>query len=160
MCTTFSTMIHRGWSASAKRVTSNAVRRLVSERGALPFAHVWLVHSGEAMMRSTLPILRFSFSIATASHRSSRCRTSGKLSSYVFAARVQLSTAATSVAPAAAAPALLPPAPEKRSIARITRNGFGVPSSFVSSDCVSNPFCWQGSAVCVIPRLLLLQDFC
>src|ERR1035438_3290739 len=47
--------IHLGSRAFAYRMTSNAVIRLGSDPAPFPFAHVWLVHSGEAIRRSIGP---------------------------------------------------------------------------------------------------------
>lgn len=94
--------------------------RLVSSRGARPLAHVWLLHSGDASKRSMGPIDLFSRARSTSSTLLVTTCASGKLTAYVAVAMGSTSMPPTMVAPAARAPALLPPAPQKRSRVRTT----------------------------------------
>ena len=97
----------------------SAVARLASSRGAAPRAQVWFLHSGDARSRSTRPISPLNAPRSTSSKRLVTTWASGKLAAYVPVAMGQQSIPATISEPAARAPALLPPAPQKMSRVRI-----------------------------------------
>src|SRR6267143_3383745 len=118
MVETFSITIQRGLRRRAKRIIWNAVIRLSSDGRLPPLARLWLVHSGEARIRSIF--LTWAATLLTDKSwiRSLKTLASGKLSLNVRRARSHLSKPAMILAPARRAPQLQPPAPQKRSMAR------------------------------------------
>lgn len=112
-------MIQRGFNSAAKRITCSAVARLSSERGALPLAHEWLVHSGDDKRRSIFPSLLLSVRMSSLHRSPGKSWALGKFFWKVARAKSSISAPPTTVAPAIRAPRLLPPPPQNISNARI-----------------------------------------
>lgn len=128
MWITFSMIIQPGLKARAKRIACKAVALLSSDRGPAPFAHVWFVHSGEASIRSMLPISARNFAGLISSSLSVFTIAPGKFAEKVRVAISDISTPQTISAPADLAPKLLPPPPQNKSktrIAEILSSRFG-----------------------------------
>ena len=117
MWITFSRTIHRGSSLRAKSSTYLAVALLRSSRPRFPLAHVWFLHSGDAMMSSMCARPSRAGSQLPFSVRLTPTPVP-KFASYVLAARFHASTPQTISAPAIRAPQPLPPPPQNRSSVR------------------------------------------
>ena len=113
-------------------MTSKAVSLLSSRPRFLPFAMLWLVHSGDASRRSTRPIAFLMREPDNELARAEYTVAFGKLSLYASVARRHLSSAPTGVTPARSAPLELPPIPQNRSNARICFFGLDFNESFAS----------------------------